>query len=1552
MKKIVSLTLAICTVLSALTFTVSAQEPNIELAYIQNGTASDFGYHSFDYVDINGDEYIIEADPDYIHKINGSLSNPSLLPESYDARDKGYITAVKNQGNSGSCWSFSAMSALESSSIIQGIGSSDTDYSEAYHVWFSKRLLADDTSDLTYGDGYDISSPYTEGGSWLDSVISLSRWSGIANDKEFPFYPYTLSAMGNYDESERYNKNSGAILKSAEVLFDNSDVKRWISKEGSATAAFYYDKKYFYNDKAYNCYDSNLTPNHQIVIVGWDDTYSYKNFDPDNQPSASGAWLCKNSWGTSWGDEGYFWISYMDKSIGNFVGFTSQSSEKYNKNYTYNGAGFNAVLSNAGSASIANVFKTGETEETLSAVSTYLLTPGQELNISIYTDLPTDYKTPVDGTLALEYTKIVTREGYHTIELPNGVTINPDSSFSVVIEFVNDNGNSYIPLEVDGRENIACSSQTGQSFAYLPQYYNSWKDTKNIKSNDGSVLNNVCIQAFTKCDTLPQESEPDDTLETEGLINGEIIEFGSYPNSEVTDTDIIAELNALPLTWTYYDYYAGTDTANPSAISVGSMKKMNLMRYADVEYNGEKYRAVYIEKYRPNNTLLVPLADNSLIDNYGYELKTIYWFKYEPITWIVLDAENGIIMSENSIDAQPFSNTQYSKDNVSYSDKYNYFADDYSHSSIRDWLNGTFFSDAFNETDASLMEKTDVVSGSETTADYVYLLSAEELSNEEYGFNADTTVKDEARRADGTDYAISQGLILQRYGTNWFTRTAGTASFKNSSITGVNHSGDIGTTFSASSCTMGVRPVINLKTENEIIPETYTLTANANGGLFAVGTDTMIYEYKEGDEIPEIAEPSRKGYFFNGWSPDVPANMPSENISVKALWKAKVYYNAFLANGGKFSDGSTSKTVEAAFDSGIQAPSDPAREGYIFGGWSPEVGIHNTESNKIFRAVWIPATNTKYTVNIHTMNADGEYETESKIFAGTTEETVNADYTVGEGFELNAKSITSGKVAADGSLALDVYLDRKSYELTVNVDGKTETVSLLYGEEINISTPSKEDYGFIGWTPALPETMPARDVTVTAVFEPIVYSVTFVAENKTVATEEYTVENKTITEPDVPEKAGHTGVWEKYELNGGNVTVNAVYTVNEYNITWIVDGVETTEALFYGDEIKVPATPIKTGYTFAGWTPQIPDTVPDEDLIFTAIWNANSYDAVFDADGGEWSYGTTQTVVSTKYNEEIVAPEIPAKQGYVFSKWSPEIGIMDSVDGKTFVAEWIPATDTRYTVETYIMNTSGEYEKSSQTFNGVTEETVTAEYTVSTGFSLNEEKSVLEGTVAADNSLVLKVYIDRNTYTFTTVVDGVSTPTAYLYGSMVSKPVTPSKTDYKFVKWDGIIPESMPAENVTVIAVFEKSYTCPDCGNEVLGEDAINEHISAEARMKATVKIKNNNGSKTINYGETLRLTAITTNVPADAKIYWYVDGVKKGEGETFNVSFESRTKTVEVKLVDSNGNAIKNASGNEISDSESVTVKGGFFQKFISFFKNLFGMNRTVVQSIFKGVL
>ena len=395
----------------------------------------------------------------------------------------------------------------------------------------------------------------------------------------------------------------------------------------------------------------------------------------------------------------------------------------------------------------------------------------------------------------------------------------------------------------------------------------------------------------------------------------------------------------------------------------------------------------------------------------------------------------------------------------------------------------------------------------------------------------------------------------------------------------------------------------------------------------------------------------------------------------------------------------------------------------------------------------------------------------------------------------------------------------------------------------------------------------------------------------------------------------------------GNLSATCVVTVlpRTFNVTWDSGENKTVNGEKEGTIIAVPEAPVKDGYTFTGWTPEVPDVMPAENLIFTATWKVNSYDAVFDANGGKWDNGSETKTVPTDFNVEIKAPEAPEKQGYIFSKWSPEVGVMDSVDGKKFVAEWIPATDTRYTVETYIMNTLGEYEKDVQTLNGITDSIVTAEYIVESGFALNTEKSVLSGIVAADNSLVLKVYIDRNTYTFITVVDGVSTETLYLYGSMISEPVTPSKTDYKFIEWDGTIPETMPTENVTITAVFEKCYLCPECGNEILGEDAIKDHIASETKVTISDGV-------IVTSGELKPSATIAVSAPQiDGKIFshWTVDGATVEDEES-----------AETKIVLGNGKITITA---EYDDCDCKCHKGGiigFFYKIVLFFQKLFGNN------------
>ena len=154
----------------------------------------------------------------------------------------------------------------------------------------------------------------------------------------------------------------------------------------------------------------------------------------------------------------------------------------------------------------------------------------------------------------------------------------------------------------------------------------------------------------------------------------------------------------------------------------------------------------------------------------------------------------------------------------------------------------------------------------------------------------------------------------------------------------------------------------------------------------------------------------------------------------------------------------------------------------------------------------------------------------------------------------------------------------------------------------------------------------------------------------------------------------------------------------------------------------------------------------------------------------------------------------------------------------------------------------------------------------------------------------------------------------------------------------------MPAGNLTFTAVFDTYYLCPDCGEEFFG-DEIEEHIAYENQKVPVVTISRNPGSTSLSYGDSIKLTATVADAPEGTKIYWYVDGNKKGEGESFTYTPEGNVE-ITVKLVDTNGNPLKDSDGNEISDSENVNVKNGFFQKLIAFFKKLFGLTKTIIQA------
>ena len=563
------------------------------------------------------------------------------------------------------------------------------------------------------------------------------------------------------------------------------------------------------------------------------------------------------------------------------------------------------------------------------------------------------------------------------------------------------------------------------------------------------------------------------------------------------------------------------------------------------------------------------------------------------------------------------------------------------------------------------------------------------------------------------------------------------------------------------------------------------------------GAESMVYY---GAAI-SVAEPTKAHETFNGWDPALPETMPAHDVTVVSTWiKDDADYTAYNAakaeaeakqkeenydkkytaetrnalaeaiktvvpEGLKYDeqetinaatkaindavaglelmtytatfyvDGVVHATVQAKVGEQIAKPGDPTKTGYVFTGWNPEVGVMGVEDVR-FDAKF-SAGEVSYTVETYVMGLDGEYgAAETKNVPATTGEEVTLTPDAREGFTVAGESVLTGKVAADSSLTLKVYYSRNQYKLTV--DGAESMV--YYGAALEIADPApREGYTFTGWSPAVPATMPAEDLTL------------------------------------VPQWSENGADYTAY--NAAVATAQAKKAETDYDKTYTA---ESRAALDAALAEKVSGKKYSEQSVVDAAAKAINDAVASLEVM--------TYNATFYVDGVKYR------VVPTKVGEQIVAPKDPSKEGYTFAGWRPSVGVMGTADA-TFEAVFAAAGNTAYTVNTYVMGTDGTYgEPTSDTLTGTTGSTATYAPEAREGFTVADE-SVLSGTIAADGSLVLKVFYSRNQYTLT--AEGVAY--TFYYGAAVSV-ADPVKAHYTFAGWDPALPETMPAHDVTVVA--------------------------------------------------------------------------------------------------------------------------------------------------------
>lgn len=401
-------------------------------------------------------------------------ANPSeidVLPSKYSLIDQGYVSSIKDQETGGNCWAFTAMAVIES--CILKINGDNMDLSEEN----MKNLMA------LYSD-YGWTIDVNEGG--YDEMIwgYLTSWLGPV-----------LESDDLTDDKSALSPILNSIFHIQNILFlkrenytDNDAIKRAIMQYGAVGTGIAYYSAYT-NSNSYYCYNQ-MSCNHAVAIVGWDDNYSKYNFKWSSYIGGDGAWIAKNSWGPTWGDNGYFYVSYYDVNFArpgeSEASYTIIFNDtiKYDKNYQYDISGkTDYFLNSTPYVWYKNVFKATDNEY-LAAVSTYF-EKITNWTVSVYVN--NDLMDVKEGR---------SNPGYYTIDLDQLIPLKSGDIFEVVFN-INVDGEAAFPISENIRFNkLLYSPQT----SYVSYDGENWQDLYDMSwaySTHTYKSQVACIKAFT-----------------------------------------------------------------------------------------------------------------------------------------------------------------------------------------------------------------------------------------------------------------------------------------------------------------------------------------------------------------------------------------------------------------------------------------------------------------------------------------------------------------------------------------------------------------------------------------------------------------------------------------------------------------------------------------------------------------------------------------------------------------------------------------------------------------------------------------------------------------------------------------------------------------------------------------------------------------------------------------------------------------------------------------------------------------------------------------------
>ena len=503
--------------------------------------------------------------------------------------------------------------------------------------------------------------------------------------------------------------------------------------------------------------------------------------------------------------------------------------------------------------------------------------------------------------------------------------------------------------------------------------------------------------------------------------------------------------------------------------------------------------------------------------------------------------------------------------------------------------------------------------------------------------------------------------------------------------------------------------------------------------------------------------------------------MPSSPIILHAANKYKVNYVV---------DNEIVQSDEVYYGESLPLIDGPDKTGYTFDGWS---GLPET-----MPAHDVTVTGS-YTVNTYTLTfkigEDVISETMvaygSEIVEPTTPEKEGHTFV---GWDEHPATMPASNLTISGSYTVN------SYKLTYMIDESVISESdVEYGTTLTaIDAPTKEGHTFDGWS-GLPETMPAHDVEVNGSFTVNTYTLTFNSNGGSEVAPIVLDYGSAITAPADPTREGYTFAgWDKEipaTMPAENMEFTAQWTINSYKLIYKVDNVEyKSYEVEYGKAIEKEAEPTRTGYTFSGWS-EIPETMPAHDVEVNGSFDINQYTITFDTDGGSEVDPITQD-----YGTVITAPADPTREGYTFAGWDMEIPETMPAEDLVLTAQW---TANSYKLIYKVDN--AEYKSYEIEYGEAIEKE--AEPT-RTGYTFSGWSEIPETMPAHDVEVNGSFYINQYTITFDTDGGSEVDPITQDYGTVITAPEDPTREGYTFAGWDMEIPETMPAEDLELTALW------------------------------------------------------------------------------------------------------------------------------------------------------